>query len=65
MIPVIPVTGSVEELLAEPPPWLAAQLAKARAAPERFRKSLRQAVASHLGREIDSEIEAGVEAALL
>jgi hypothetical protein len=40
-------------------------LEKARAAPERYRKSLRQAVASHLGREIDSEIEAGVEAALL
>ena len=64
VIPVIPVTDSVEELLSEPPPWLAAQLEKARAAPERYRKSLRQAVASHLGREIDSEIEAGVEAAL-
>jgi putative DNA primase/helicase len=59
-----PVTGSVEELLSEPPPWLATQLEMARAEPERFRKSLRQAVASHLGREIDSEIEAGVEALL-
>jgi hypothetical protein len=54
----------VEELLSEPPPWLATQLEMARAEPERFRKSLRQAVASHLGREIDSEIEAGVEALL-
>ncbi len=60
-----PVPPSVEELLSEPPPWLATQLEKARAEPERFRKSLRQAVASHLGREADSEIEAGVEAALL
>jgi hypothetical protein len=64
VIPAAPVAVSVEELLADPPPWLAAQLEMARAEPERFRKSLRQAVASHLGREIDSEIEAGVEALL-